>query len=193
MKRQWLAIVLIVAVVFVSAGQSEAGRRYKSHRGISGMGFLPEDVSLDFDDGALTYYSDEYDETVEINEDGEIYVNNRRVKTDKHQEKLAEKYYEQMEDIIELAKEIGIEGAKLGVGGAKIGVKAVMSAVMLVLEDYDSYDLEEDLEKEAEKLERKAKKLEKKAEKIEDMADDFGRTHRKLRKAVPQLNELEWF
>ncbi|MBN1163114.1 MAG: hypothetical protein JXB45_00910 [Candidatus Krumholzibacteriota bacterium] len=193
MKKSRVILILSIAVILVIGGSVEAGGRHKYCGSDNGFGLLPDDVSLDFDDGTLVIQSDDYDQTVEINDECDLYIDGRKIETDRDQERLLCRYYEDLEEIIELAKEIGVEGAMLGMGGAKIGLKAVINAAMLILEDYDSEDLEKELEKEAEKLERRAKKLEKKAEKIEDRADDFKKTHRKLRKAIPELKELEWF
>ena len=38
-----------------------------------------------------------------------------------------------------------------------------------------------------------ADKIEKKADRIDDMADDLEKTHKKLRKSIPELSDLEDF
>ena len=58
-----------------------------------------------------------------------------------------------------IAKMLGIEGAKIGAGGVKLGFTAIAKVVKLLSDEYDTDDLEEDLEREAEKLEKKAERL----------------------------------
>ena len=81
----------------------------------------------------------------------------------------------------------------IGLAGAKLGLSAVACVAKLRLDDYDSDDMEDDIEVKTEDLEKMAGKLEKKAEKIEDMADDLEKTHKKLRRSIPELGDLEDF
>jgi hypothetical protein len=153
-----------------------------------------DDLDFDIDDGSLIITPEEDDsESIEITEDGILYVNGRRIKTSESQEELLERYYDHFVDIIECAKEIGFEGAKIGARGAKVGLKAVLGLVKLLHPDYDSDDYDRDIEREVEKIEARAKRLERRAEKIEDMVDDFERMHRRLKRKVPELRELDWF
>ncbi len=192
MKRI-LVFIIAAAFTFAAFGDTDAECRIKYKDHDSYLGFRDDDVEVDFDDGSIIFYSDRDDDEVEITEDYELLINGKRIKLDKDQEKLVERYYDNMEDIVDFAKELGIEGAKIGASGAKLGLDALAKVFMLLDDDYDSDDLEKEMEKAADKIERRAKKLEKKAEKIEDMADDLERTHRKLRRAVPELDELGWF
>ncbi len=149
--------------------------------------------SIGFEDGTLVIEHEDEDWVVEIAGDYKLYVNGERVKTSRKQKKLLRSYYRDYEDIEELAEEIGEEGARIGLAGAKLGASAVACAVKLLLEDYDSDDMEDEIEIRTEDLEKMAHKLEKKADKIEDMADDLERTHKKLRRSIPELGDLEDF
>ncbi len=159
----------------------------------SGGPFRGEDISIDIEDGLLTIECEDYDDIVEITEDYRLYVNGSEIETGSKEKKLLRVYYQQYEDIVEYAGEIAAEGAKLGVKGASLGLKAVANIVKLVLDDYDSGNLQRDMEKESDKIERAARKLEKKAEKLEDVAEDFEKTHVKLRRSIDELDDLEWF
>jgi hypothetical protein len=148
---------------------------------------------IDLEDGTLVIEHDDEDWIVEITEDYELYVNGDRVKTDREQRKLLRSYYRDYEEIEEFAEEIGKEGAKIGLAGAKLGANAAICAAKLLLDDYDSDDMELEIEIDKEALEKMVKKIEKKADKIEDMADDFEKKHRKLRRSIPELGDLEDF
>jgi hypothetical protein len=153
-----------------------------------------DDLDFDIDDGSLIITSDDEDsERVEITEDCVLFVNGRRVETNGSQEELLEKYYDQFMGIIECAKEIGVEGAGIGARGAKVGLKAVVGLIKLLHPDYDSDDYDRDIEREVHKIEARAERLERKAKRIEDMVDDFERVHRRLRRKIPELRELDWF
>ena len=184
----FLAVLLAASFIVQDAHAGKNCKRYNRH--INGI----EDIDFDVEDGSLFIESEEYeDEYVEITEDYKLYVNGRRVKLDGDHQKLVEEYYEQFFEITDYAKKIGLEGAKIGVHGAKIGLLAMAGVCKLMLENYDSDDLERDLEREARKLEIKAEKLEKKAELIEDMADNLEYLHEEMRDEIPALGNLGWF
>lgn len=193
MKR--IPLILLALVILPIMLTADAGARIHMDDWDHDCGpFRGDDISIDIEgDGTLAIICDEYDDIVEITEDYELYINGDRIKLDSKQQKLVKKYYDGFNEIIDLAQEIGIEGARVGVEGAKLGLKAVAKLVKLLEEDYDSEDLEREMEKEAEKIEKKAEKLEKKAERIEDEAEKFERTHYKLRDSIKELEELEWF
>lgn len=191
MKRVPVLLVAVLMFAFISAGSAQGGKLFHDHHGCDL--FNGDDISIDFEDGTLIIECEEYDDIVEITEDYELYINGDEIEVDRDQKKLLKKYHDSFEDILDMAEEIGLEGARIGARGAKLGIKAVANIVKLVLEDYDSDDLERELEKEADKIEAQAEKLEKKAEKLEDIADDFEKTHRKLRKSIDELDDLEWF
>lgn len=159
-----------------------------SHSSVDGM-------SLNIRDGELIFTptDEDIDEEVRITEKHELFVNDHRVKLDAEQQELVDQYYVQMEELIDSAKKIGLEGAKVGVEGAALGVKAVASVFKLLSPDYDTEDLEREMEKAAAKIEAKAAKLEDKAEEIEDQADELEDLHDDLCDEIPELDKLDWF
>ncbi|HSG28913.1 MAG TPA: DUF2884 family protein [Candidatus Krumholzibacterium sp.] len=186
-----LRTALVVFVLMALAGSADA---HKIGAGkFENDLFRGDDISIDFDDDVLYIECEDEDGLVEINDDYELFVNGDRIKLDKDQQKLVKKYYDDFEDIMDLATEMGLEGARIGAKGAKLGLVAVAKVIKLLSEDYDSDDLEDEMEKEADKLEKEAEKLEELGEKLEDIADDFERTHKKLRRNVKELDDLGWF
>ncbi|MBN2070600.1 MAG: hypothetical protein JW814_04000 [Candidatus Krumholzibacteriota bacterium] len=190
MKRL-LIVSAVIGLLFLPATQNAGAATFQGD--CDDDPFRGEDISIDIEDGVMIIECEENDDTIEITDDQKLYINGKLVKTNRSQERLLGDYYDQFEDITEYATEIGIEGAKIGVKGAEIGLKAVANLVKLVLEDYDSDDLERDMDRESDKIERAAKKLEKKAEKLEEVAEDFKKTHRKLRRSIEELDDLHWF
>jgi hypothetical protein len=180
-----IALALIVSVMFTADAES--------HRRCNDKDWTFNAKSIDFEDGTLVIEHEDEDWIVEITEDNELYIDGRKVRTNRQQRKLLRRYYRDFEDIEELAAEIAREGTKIGLAGAKLGVAAVACAVKLILEDYDCDDMEDEIDIKSDDIEKMARKLEKKAEKIEDMADDFEKTHKKLRRSIPELEDLEDF
>ena len=151
------------------------------------------DMSIDLEDGTLVIEHEDEDWIVEITEDYKLYVNGDKIKTDRQQKKLLRSYYRDYEDIEELAEEIGRDATEIGVAGVKLGASAVACVAKLLLEDFDCKDMEIELDIDEKKIEKMAKKIEKKADKIEDLADDLEKTHKKLRRSIPELGDLEDF
>jgi len=77
--------------------------------------------------------------------------------------------------------------------GAKIGLKAVVGVVRLISLDYDTDDLERDLDRETDKIEEKVERLEEKAEDLEDLADELEELRVRMRREIRELKELGWF
>ena len=182
---------LVIFVLLAITGNAGAHKMFAG--GFDNDLFRGDDISIDFDDDVLIIECDDEDGYIEITDDYELFIDGEEVELDKDQKKLVKKYYNDFDDILELATEMGLEGARLGAKGAKLGLAAVAKVIKLLSEDYDSDDLEEEMEEEADKLEKEAEKLEKLGEKLEDIADDFERTHKKLRRSVDQLDDLGWF
>jgi hypothetical protein len=130
---------------------------------------------------------------IKITDDYRLYVNGRRIELDDHQRELVKRYHHLAMQIQEDAREIGREGAKIGVAGAKLGVDAIVSITKLLRWDYDSDDLEREIEQKAAKLEAKAERLEAKAEKIEAMADELEEIEDKLEREIPEMRERNRF
>ncbi len=190
MKRTVLLLALFVMLAF-TAGNAGAALRIEGDCG--GDIFRGDDISIDFEDGTIILECRDNDDMVEISEDYKLFINGDRIKLNEGQQELVEKYYDSFDEIIDLAKEISIEGARIGAKGAELGLKAVSSVFKLIEEDYDTDDLEREMERQAERIEAQAEKLEEKGEKLEDIADRFERTHRKMRNDIDELGELGWF
>ena len=150
------------------------------------------EVDIDDDILILTCQNDD-DLWIEITPDGNLYISDHRVYLDRSQQKLVAEYYDQFMDIIEQAKLIGKEGAKIGVKGAKIGILAAGAVLKMLVTDYDSDDLEDEIEEEAEELEARAEDLEELAEELEEEAEDFEELHYTMKKEIKELDELDWF
>lgn len=155
--------------------------------------FEDDDVDVKIDDGRLLIINRDENETIEITESYELYLDDRYIELDGEQRELVEEYYNRILNIRDYAKMLGIEGAKLGASGVKLGFAAIAKVAKLALSSYDRYDLEEDMEREAEKLERKANRLERKAERIEKMAEELVDLHYELKRSVPALRDVDWF
>jgi hypothetical protein len=181
-----IAVALVLSMVFATGADARRRCRHDDDRTF-------KHLNIDLDEGTLTIEHDDEYWTVEITEDYKLYVNGERVKTDREQKKLLRRYYDDYEDIEDMAEEIGREAAKIGVAGAKLGVNAVACVAKLLLDDYDCEDMEIEIELDEKAIEKMADKLEKKADKIEDMADDLEKTHKKLRKSIPELGDLKDF
>ncbi|UCF04703.1 MAG: DUF2884 family protein [bacterium] len=181
-----ISIVVLTSVPVMACGNRK--HSYKSHRCV-----FSDDVDIDIDDGTLVFTDEDSEESVEITEDYELYINDDRIELNEEQQELVEKFYDRFISIIDYAKEIGLEGVKIGASGAKLGLKAMVGVVKMLLTRYDRDDLEWELEREAEKIEAKAKKLERKADKIEDMVDELEDIHFDMKASIPELDRLEWF
>ncbi|MCK4539196.1 MAG: DUF2884 family protein [Candidatus Krumholzibacteria bacterium] len=192
MIRSNVSKVLLVLVLSLAlSGSANAGKSFS--KGFDCDLFRGDDIFIDFDDGVIVIECDDEDGIIEITDDYKLFIDGDRIELDRGEQKLVKTYYTSFEEILEMAEDLGIGGARLGVQGAKLGLKAVANVIKLIFEDYDSDDLEREMEKEAEKIEKKAEKLEELAEQLEDIADDFERTHRKMRKNIDELDELGWF
>jgi len=181
-------LILLVSISFAADGKwSDC----KAH--IHDAGFM-EDVTINFEDDALVIsYQDDPDERVEITGDYELYINDEHIKTNSHQKELLRRYYKGMVKLVQEAERIGIQGAVLGIKGAEIGVVAATKALKVIFTDYDSDEMEVELERETEKLERKAEKLESRAEELEERAEDLEQMHVELKDNIDELRNLDWF
>lgn len=189
MKRSY-TFLLAILLLFFFAGAVNAWEKHS----IFHNNCIMDDVSIDIDDGSVILISHDRDgDEVEITEDYELYINGRHIRTTKEQKELLAEYHELVMQMADYGKEIGIEGAKIGIEGAKLGLKAIACVFKLLRSDYDSDDLEREIEAEADKLEARAEKLEIEAEKIEEMAEDLEDLHEDLINDIPELAELDWY
>jgi hypothetical protein len=149
-------------------------------------------ISVDHGD-VLIYDKNNEDDVVEITEDNQLFIRNRRIQTSAEQQELTREYRRRVIHIKHEVNKIAYEGAKIGLDGAKIGLKAVAGVFKLILPEYDSEDLERDMDAESSKIEAKAGVLEERAEKIESSVAELEELHDQLREQIKELNELEWF
>lgn len=193
--RATIVALLVGLFVIGSFGSSQAGSRHH-YRGNHHFLDWDDDVSFDLDDGTIII---EYDrgrrhrEIVEITEDYELYIDGDRIDLDADQRALVREFHEQGMEIVDYAKEIGLEGAKIGVEGAKLGMRAIGCLFKLLSPGYDSDDMEYEMERAAEEIEDRAEELEDRAELIEDMAEDLEYIAEDMRDAIPELDRLGWF
>jgi len=153
-----------------------------------------DNISMDFEDGSLIITNRGRDRgKVEITEDYDLFVNGRKVKTDKEQRKLLREYYQGVQVLVDHAVDIGLEGAKIGAHGAEIGMAAIAGLFRLLSDDYDTDDYERDMERRADKLEIKAEKLEELAEDLEEEAGELEELADELNDEIPELRRLAWF
>jgi hypothetical protein len=191
-----MKIAGIVSVLALSA-VSLAGARDHGDRRISP--FKPQityndHIAIAVDHGDVLIYDKNNDEEmVEITEDNRLYVRDREVATNAEQQALTREYRDRVIEIKRDVKKIAGEGARIGVDGAKIGLKAVVGVFKLISPDYDSEDLDRDLNRESEKIDAKAEKLEARAHEVDKKVDELEVLHARMRTAIPELEKLEWF
>jgi len=150
------------------------------------------DVDIDRDNVTLTCDEGRYEE-IHFNEENELFIDGKYIELDKDQKILVQDFKYEIYDIIEFAKEIGLEGAKIGLEGAKLGVSAVAKVFKLLSPYYDSEDLEEEMEEEAEELEIEAEKLEELADVLEKQVDELNDLREEMREEIPELKRVDWF
>lgn len=184
MKHVTIFIVFIFsfAIFLQAADENDFKRKYMK---------CMKDADIDIDNETIKIHDDDYE--VEITEDYNLYVNGKYIETNSHQKRLVKEYHGLIFEIIDRAKEVGLEGARLGIDGAKIGLHAIAGVFKLLSDDYDSEDLEAELEIKADELEEKAAELEKEAKDLEYLASDLEDLHAELKEEIPELEELDTF
>lgn len=150
-----------------------------------------QDVSIDFDDDVLVMDFQDHDVLVEITPEYHLYVNDDRVELDDRQQKMVREFYDLTTDVVNEAVAIGAEGARIGVHGAAIGLQSLSGLVRVLLTDYDTDDLERDLDRESSKIEARAKKLETKAKKLEKKANSLENKWAVMCDKIPELDGLD--
>jgi len=165
----------------------------KIGRHASHADYRMDHVDLRFDDGSLIFHDQLGDEEVEITSDNELYINGDHIETTPKQKEILAEYHDAVSEIVDQAMVIGYEGVKVGAHGAALGLKAVGRVFKMLSPEYDSDDLERDMERDAAKIEKRAEELEKKAEKIEKKADRLEVLSDKLCDEIPELEKLRWF
>ncbi|MEE9555023.1 MAG: hypothetical protein V3W18_12055 [candidate division Zixibacteria bacterium] len=186
--RIFITIIMLFLLSFspaIAAG-NDCSDNFSINKRICCIG----DYDLDIDGGDVYLYPDRhhYDE-IRITEDYRLFVNGHEIDLDDDEKELVGEIHELALDIEKQAYAIGREGAKLGAAGAKIGIQAVAGVFKLLRFDYDSEDLEEEIEYKAQKLEAQAEELEERAEDLEDMADELETLADRLERDIPEIRD----
>ena len=194
-----LVITLLTGLLLLgTATTSLAGRHYDRRGDFHHNHFSnwDEDISFDLDDGTLIITCEQGRRelsVVEFTEDYELFIDGNEIELNDDQRELVHEFYDQSMDIVDYAKEIGWEGAKIGVEGAKLGAKAIGCLFKLLSPNYDSDDMENEIERAAENIEERAERLEEKAEFIEEMVKDLEDISDDMCDKIPELDRLGWF
>ncbi|RPH99409.1 MAG: hypothetical protein EHM72_11040 [Calditrichaeota bacterium] len=154
---------------------------------------IKEDIKIFIKHNDLIICHQDSDDEVAISDEGELYINDKRIDTNRKQEKLLLEYHDLGVATFDKAEEIAKEAMKVGLKGAELGLKAVTGVFRMLLPEYSSEDFERDMEKEGEKIETKAQVLEDKAEIMEKLVEEMQELHEQVGDSVPELDELSWF
>ncbi len=188
-----LFIVLLTLLFGFSSAFAAGGKCLNTYSIYNNHDYF-ENTDIDFEDGTIIItHKGRHNTIVEITEDYELFVNEQQIKVNAEQKKLVKQYYHLVVDIHEQATEIGLEGAKIGLEGAKLGTKAIRNVLRMFLTDYDSNDLEREMERAAAKLEAQAEELEEQAEEIEAMAEELEEIAEELEEQIPELDDIIWY
>ncbi len=149
------------------------------------------DYDLDIEDEAICLYPDgRHRDEIRITAEHRLYVKGQEVDLDDEQRELIKEIYIMAIDLEGRAKEIALEGAGIGAAGAAMGIQAVAGIFKLASVDYDSEDLEREMEYKAEKLEARAEELEELADKLEDDVQALETRLDRLEGEFPEIGDL---
>ncbi len=191
--RAALAGIVLLSLAGPAQGDPD---RHNNHVTCNGLSWELERFDLDVDDDVVIITSPDrrHDRTViEISGDYALLIDGEVIAVDENQKDLLKQFHTEAMELEKQAHEIAKEGARVGVKGARLGLDALGRVIKLLSPEYDADDLEREMNREASKLEREADELEKQAEAIEDMADDLEDQARELRRAIPELDAVDWF
>ncbi len=150
-----------------------------------------DNFDIDFEyDTLILEYEEMPNTIIRITDDYKLFINGAPVELNEEQADLVKDYYLQMEDITSIASKLGYEGSKIGINGLKLGAKSIIGIFKLLSDDYDSDDLERDLEKDKEVLVKNAQRLKKQGKKLKAMAEELKNLHCRLFTEVKELNAL---
>ena len=142
-------ILLLTLLLCFSAAFSEGGKCSHSYSVYNDFNYY-DNTDIDVRDGTVIITHKGRDKTVvKITEKYDLFVDGAEIKVNPEQKELLGEYYHLVIELHERAAEIGLEGAKIGLEGAKLGTKAIKNVLKMFLTDYDSDDLEREMEKEA--------------------------------------------
>ncbi len=189
---QKLLISLFLVVSIFTQSFAIGGKRSSSYDKVQDMEFLNFDCDLDFDnDENITFKNDGSE--VKFTSDNEIFVDGKKIKLNAKQKRLVGEFNETFMELIEKAKDIGLEGVELGKDGVELGLDAVSSAFEAMFSETELKEVEAKLEAKASKLEAKGEVLEKKAKVLEKIGNHLKDMKDELKNKVPELSKLDWF
>ena len=191
MKNRLLFLLILLSFIVASLSAAKADKVFKKNHYHSKC---LDNVVVEIENDVLIFTSEyDHDLYVEITPDYELYISGEQIYLTRYQRRLVEDYYDHFMEIMDRAKEIGIEGAKIGMEGAKIGFLAAKGAMKMLVSEYDQDDFEREIEKEAEKLELRSEEIEEMADDLEEVADEFEELHYTMKSEIDELNDLDWF
>ena len=190
-----ILFILLCLIVLVTSSTAFAKRNndsgHNAHIGFDGITI--DNINIDYDDDNLIVTNTDEKSSFTIDKKYELYINDKHIRTTPEQRKLTKEMYKSINLIVEEAKDIGWDGAKIGAEGAKLGLHAILCVFKLLSPDYDSDDLEAEIEQKSKKIEKKAEKIELRANNIEDMVRDLEDISDRMRENIPALKQLSWF
>ena len=190
-----ISYIVVLSIFLVSTATVFAKRssHKESNTQIGLDGITIDNINIDFDKDILKVTNTDEETSFFIDKNYELFINKVQIETSPEQRELTKEMYQSIDLIIEEAKDIGWDGAKIGAEGAKLGLQAILCVFKLLSPDYDSDDLEAEIEQKAEKIEKKAEKIEMRANNIDDMARELEDISNRMREKIPELKQLSWF
>lgn len=153
-----------------------------------------ENTEIEIENGSILVFPKYHDDkTIEITDSYELFINGKQVDLDDDQQELIEKFHTRFFAMIDMAKEVGIQGAAIGLKGAGIGLTAIIGICKLIDEDYDKDDLEEEIEEMAAQLEDEAEELEEQAEELEEACNTLQNLAVEIHDEIPEIRETRVF
>lgn len=139
-----------------------------------------DNIDIDFNNGTVIITPRSGDDfRVEITDDGELFLNGKKIRISSEERELLRDYRRDMIHLVRRAEEIGIKGAK-------VGVHAVSGLIEVICTELELDELEAELESESARIEKEAQELEELAAQLEDM-------HYELKNRISELNKLRSF
>jgi hypothetical protein len=179
-------IVLSMFIMAASVYGVDYKKKKKHHKHFDTEVF--ENADIEIEDGSILIFPKYYDDqTIEITDSYELFINGREIDLDDDQQELIEEFHTRFFALIEEAKEIGIQGAAIGLKGAGVGIAAIAGICKLIDEDYDTDDLEKELEEKTKELEEKAEELEEQAEALEDLGHELETLAIEIHDEIPEI------
>ncbi len=150
-------------------------------------------MDLDYHGSTLIISNDRRGDEVKITEDHNLYINGDKVELDSEQREVVGDFYEKTMHLTEQARIVGKEGARVGLKGARLGLSAIFKIIHLLSPDYDSDDMEREMDAEASLIEDQANDLGRYAEDLEDSAEEVQDLADRMCDKIPEIDRLGWF